>query len=77
MEITNTTTILRFGKRWYHMHNEMITWCNENIGPGGWGSYPVGDEVWMITCDFGNTKFHFANSKDALAFKFKFWDICT
>ena len=59
------------------MHNEMIEWCTENIGPGGWGSYPTDNEVWMIGCDFGNTKFYFANSKDALAFKFKFWEICT
>jgi hypothetical protein len=74
---TNNTTIVEFGKRWYHMHNEMMQWCEDNIGPGGWGSYPVGNETWMIGCNFGHTKFYFINSVDALAFKFRFLDSCS
>jgi hypothetical protein len=74
---TNNTTIVEFGKRWYHMHSEMMQWCEDNIGPGGWGSYPVGNETWMIGCNFGHTKFYFINSVDALAFKFRFLDSCS
>ena len=75
MEITTTTTI-GFGKRWYHLHDQMIKWCLQNVGPGGWIESEEPEQAWLITCNFGNTKFYFANSEDALAFKFKFWEIC-
>ena len=76
MEITNTTAI-RFGKRWYHKHEEMMQWCIDNIGTGGWLNDPEVDQVWMIECNFGNTKFLFVKSEDALAFKLHYWEICS
>lgn len=77
MEVT-TSTPIRFGKRWYHKHDEMMQWCIDNIGHGGWLNYPeVDEQVWMIECNFGNTTFWFVKSEDALAFKFKFWEICS
>jgi hypothetical protein len=75
MEIKNTT-IVRFGKGTYHRRAEMIGWCEENVGRGGWVSSLDAHEVWLITCDFGTTRFYFVRPGDALAFKLIFGEAC-
>lgn len=70
MNIHNATTV-SFGKRWYHRHAEMMGWCTDRLGEGGWEDWD-GSSVWLITCNFGNTKFYFANPEDATAFTLHF-----
>ena len=70
---TDNITTVKFGKKFYHMHADMIRWCYEAVGPGGWGHTYTNDySSWMITCNLGDTIFYFRNSEDALAFKLIF-----
>ena len=68
------TVEVRFDKRRYHLHGDMMNWCNENIGKGGW-SYDtpktwegMDGEIWVVRCAFGNTVFAFKNEADASMF---------
>ena len=52
---------IRFGKDRYHQHEEMITWCKANLGPGGWRepSFERWGDFWGVEINFGNTTFVF------------------
>ena len=58
-----------FDKHSEHLQNEMVRWCEENIGPGGWLNEPY--YIWHVTAVFGNTFFMFEHEKDAAAFSLK------
>lgn len=65
-------TEVSFGKDQYHLQNTMITWCEENLGPGGWASYTaIGVRNWAVESAFGNTFFYFRDPKDAMMFKLR------
>jgi hypothetical protein len=70
---------VRYGRDRYHQHLEMIDWCRDNIGPGGWnqGRELAGTDAttwkWFISCVFGNVEFDFVNILDANNFE-EFWD---
>ena len=55
-----------FDKHSHHLQNEMVRWCEENIGPGGWLNEPY--YIWHVRAVFGNTFFMFEHEKDAIAF---------
>jgi hypothetical protein len=68
------TVEVRFGKDRYHQHEEMIKWCKEVIGYGGWSWVTpdswdrVGGKLWLVHSAFGNTVFAFKEEKDASMF---------
>jgi hypothetical protein len=67
------TVEVRFGKNRYHQHKEMIDWCSESLGPGGWTydtpkDWTAWGGQWAIHCTFGNTVFAFKEEKDASMF---------
>jgi hypothetical protein len=55
-----------FGKERYHQINDMVRWCKDNIGDGGW---LAGDHDWWA-CEgaFGNTTFKFKRDADHTMF---------
>lgn len=55
-----------FDKHSEHLQNEMVRWCEENIGPGGWLNEPY--YIWHVSAIFGNTFFKFKDKKDAVLF---------
>lgn len=57
---------IQFGKDRYSQANEMKSWCEANIGKGGWSHTDEG--LWIIDQMFGNTFFYFKNSQDAVMF---------
>ena len=71
MYIYEATTV-KFGKKLYHMHDEMMAWCKTNVGEGSWHQYNWHFKQWAIECNFGNTTFYFAKPCDATAFKLRF-----
>ena len=58
-----------FDKHRHYLQNEMVRWCEENIGPGGWLNEPY--YIWHVSAVFGNTFFKFKHEKDAEAFSLK------
>ena len=58
-----------FDKHSHHLQNEMVQWCEENIGLGGWLNEPY--YIWHVRAIFGNTFFMFEHEKDATAFSLK------
>ena len=49
-----------FDKHSHHLQNEMVRWCEENIGPGGWLNEPY--YIWHVSAVFGNTFFKFKHN---------------
>ena len=60
---------VRFDKNKFHLHQEMMQWCRDNIGPGSWVSMYVENGKWAIDIIFGNTTFVFKDPEDMLMFK--------
>jgi hypothetical protein len=60
-----------FDKNRYHQQDEMIAWCRENIGPGGWYDMIPDDMDWSMGCVFGRTTFCFKNEQDCTLFLLK------
>ena len=60
-------TEFTFGKDHYHRYRDMAVWCQQKIGPGGWGP-PQGNDVWGHEVMFGNSAFYFTNERDAVIF---------
>lgn len=56
-------------KRMYHLQADMVDWCKQHIGDGGWkwGSNQI-DGKWNVVSAFGTTFFNFVNPADATAF---------
>ena len=50
----------------YHEREDMIQWCRDNIGRGGY--IPHDYNVWEIDTIFGNSTFRFRNQQDAVLF---------
>ena len=63
---------IEFGKERYHTNDDMVVWCRENIGSGGWVFANPDDweegRKWAISSQFGNTTFYFNDDKDATMF---------
>lgn len=62
-------------KEYYHKQGEMIKWCLENVGEGGWlhRDDPAEDSPfkWELYSMFGNLQFTFYDDKDATLFSLK------
>ena len=62
---------ISFGRDRYHLQDEMVAWCRENIGVGAWWNslpaLPVGQD-WSIQYIFGRTTFWFKRESDATLF---------
>lgn len=60
---------ITFGRENYHRHGDMIDWCRNNIGQGGWGILKENDSRrWAVEINFGYTTFWFSNESDYLIF---------
>ena len=55
------------GRDRYHLHAEIIAWCDEHIGNGAIMSRD-GDAVWDLEIVFGMSTYSFKNEADAAAF---------
>ena len=68
---------ITFGKDRYHQYPDMITWCETNIGQGGYKNYTLDrlpdDHKWCIDQVFGNTTFTFEDARDYSKFVVK-WE---
>lgn len=67
---------ITFSKQRYHEVSDMLTWCKQHIGDGGWGRYQediFSDYEWDIEQMFGNTTFRFKDAKDYSKFLVK-WE---
>ncbi len=64
---------LSFGKDRFHEQRDMLSWCEENFGDGGYYSFTKNPDTarWSIDSMFGNTHFFFRDSKDAVLFGLK------
>lgn len=62
--------VVRVGKRFYHLLEDMKYWCNQHVGAGGYLS--CDDQVWRIETDFGDSEFLFVHDEDAVAFRLRF-----
>lgn len=62
------------GRDRYHLQDEMVAWCRENVGLGSWWNslpaLPAGQD-WSIQCIFGRTTFWFKQDSDAVLFSLK------
>jgi hypothetical protein len=61
---------LSFGKDRFHEQRDMLSWCEKNLGLGGYYAFTKDPENarWAIESMFGNTHFFFRNPKDAVLF---------
>ena len=60
---------VEFGRDKYHLQGEMVKWCKENIGKGGW--LQAEGAVWSVDSAFGTTFFKFVNESDATLFRLR------
>jgi hypothetical protein len=65
--------VIRFGKDRYHLIEKMQSWCQENVGAGGWtqgyrAEEWMGIRKWSIECTFGTTRLTFKEDADATFF---------
>lgn len=66
---------VRCGREFYSKQAEMVDWCKENIGPGGWDESPAllfpdrHKWIWTVRCMFGYTTFVFTDATDGKKFK--------
>jgi hypothetical protein len=71
---TKNANYITFSKRRYHEHRDMVDWCSEHIGPGGWTwDTPktwegMGDKIWGVFAVFGDTTFFFKDPKNLTLF---------
>jgi hypothetical protein len=69
-------TTVEFGKRHYHLQEEMIKWCKDNLGNNPrYSNWVFATPVdwtrlgnWCVSSAFGSTSFHFKNESDATMF---------
>ena len=61
---------ISFGKDRYHQQREMASWCEKNLGDGGYYAFTHRPNTarWAIESMFGSTHFFFRDSKDAVMF---------
>ncbi len=65
---------VKLDRQYYTLQDDMISWCQTNIGPGGWKNSPVllfpNQDKWVWTVDsvFGYTTFTFTTAAAARRF---------
>lgn len=67
-------TKVTLGKEYYHLQDEIIGWCKQTLGPGGWNRSLVLDDtgaVWRVDSMFGSTQFWFKEERHYLLFCLK------
>lgn len=57
------------GKNQYHELREMIAWCKEQFGAGGY--LKDQESQWFLETAFGNSVFYFKQGSHATAFALK------
>jgi hypothetical protein len=62
---------IQFGKDQYHLQRDMVRWCEQNLGPGGYTGVDPYNHSWSWNSMFGSTFFHFKNERDATLFSLK------
>lgn len=60
---------IEISKRRYHEVNDMVRWCTEQFGQGGWLAKPY--DRWTLEQAFGESSFKFKDEKDATLFTLK------
>lgn len=58
-----------FNNTKFHLQGEMLQWCHDNIGEGGWSIFE--DTLWRVNSMFGNSEFMFREEKDCMWFKLR------
>ena len=58
-----------FDKDRYHEQREMVRWCEQNFGLGGY--FPEPNQRWRWDSMFGSTFFYFKDERDATLFSLK------
>lgn len=53
---------ITFGREKYHLHREMIEWCRDHIGAGGYTN--DANPVWDLSIAFGHSTYYFKHAKD-------------
>lgn len=60
------------GRHYYAQHLDIIHWCRQNLGPGGWEQevedWSLEDWNWCVRLVFGNTELTFKNKELAAKF---------
>lgn len=59
-------TEIAFDKRRYHEIQDMVSWCYNQFGQGGYLAKPY--DRWTLEQAFGNSFFRFLDDKDATLF---------
>ena len=59
---------ISLGRSWYHLHPEIMAWCDNHIGPCAIGGRSVGEPVWDVSIVFGTATYSFRREQDAAAF---------
>jgi hypothetical protein len=54
------------GKEKYHMHNEIMQWCNDHIGDGGYTQQP--NPLWDMVLVYGTATYYFKHERDLVFF---------
>jgi hypothetical protein len=74
---SENSNYITLSKRRYHEHRDMVDWCSEHIGPGGWSwDTPktwedMGNKIWVVFGVFGNITFFFKDPKHLTYFILK------
>jgi hypothetical protein len=55
-----------FGKERYHQVNDMVRWCKDTFGDGGWLARE--HDTWACESAFGRTTFKFKRDADYTLF---------
>lgn len=64
---------ITFSKQRYHEVPDMLTWCKQHIGEGGWQYETDYNRKWFFEQIFGNTTFRFTDAQDYSKFVVK-WE---
>lgn len=63
---------ISFGRDRFHQHQDMIRWCYQHCGKGGYHAFSKDDNArWSVDTMFGNTHFFFKEEKDVVLFTMK------
>lgn len=63
-----------FSKDRYHQQVEMINWCEQHCGEGGWSAFSRNENArWSVDGMFGHTHFFFKEEKDLVLFTMRWF----
>jgi len=69
MSVDNTHPYqVHFTKDRYHQVQDMVGWCTDQFGDGGYIHSSVKNQRWALAIAFGNSSWLFKNSEDATLF---------